>query len=1092
MLLSRPQKIFTNLPQEITPLPNLSEVQIKSFHWFLTEGLKELFEEISPIRDYTEKEFSLHFDDYFFGEAKTTEAKAKERGLSYEAPLRVNLRLENKNLKISKSQEIYFGDFPIMTKQGTFIINGVERVIVSQSIRSSGVFFTSKIAKGKKLFDAKLIPYRGSWLEFETDSDGVIYVRIDRKRRIPASALLRAFGLVTNEEIEKAFELIDTGANPDGIFYIQETLKKDTAKTVSESYVEIYRRLRPSDLSITVENAKKFIEDRTFFNFDYYDLGRVGRYKMDMKLYNKSSAEILKKGFTRENRVLGKEDLVEVIRKLIALNNDPNSVPDDIDHLSNRRVKTAGELIQSKLRVGLKRLEKYIKDRISTIGVEDLLPSQLINSRILTSAVKEFFTASQLSQFMDQENPLSELEHKRRLSAMGPGGLTKERAGFEVRDVHSSHYGRICPIQTPEGPNIGLINHLSTFARINDLGFIETPYYKVTNAKVIRELVYLTASEEEQYNIAHGGIPYDSNGYILSDEVEVRFNTRPKLIDKNKVDYIDVSTSQMISVATALIPFLEHDDANRALMGSNMQRQAVPSIKPEAPLVASGFEKKAVYDSGRLIISEEDGEVVEVDGSHIVLMTKDGKKTYPIIKFQKSNKFTLISQRPIVLVGQEIKKGQVLADNSATYNGELALGHNLLVAFVPFYGNNFEDAIVLSDRLLKDDLFTSVHIKDFMCDVRDTKLGPEVTTPDISNVSEEKLKDLDEEGIIRVGAQVKARDLLVGKITPKGESDLTPEERLLRSIFGEKAKEVKDTSLRLAHGIKGRVIGTKIFSREYGDKLEPGKIRSIEVDIAQLRHVSIGDKLAGRHGNKGVISKILPVEDMPYLEDGTPVDIILNPLGVISRMNLGQILETNLGWAASKLGYQAITPSLAGPTEEMIIEELKKAGLPSDSRVTLYDGRSGEPFMSKVTAGVVYMLKLNHLADDKIHMRSTGPYSLITQQPLGGKAQQGGQRLGEMEVWALEAYGATHVLQEVLTIKSDDVLGRTSAYDSIIRGERIKNPNIPESFLVLVNELKSLGLSIELITTKSEKISGMDIVTVLGGEKEELLEKINK
>lgn len=1063
----RPQKIFTTLPQQIIPLPNLIEVQINSFNWFIKEGLKELFEEISPIKDYTEKELNLYFEDYHFGEPKISERKAKERGLSYESPLRVKLRLENKRLKESKSQEIYFGDFPIMTERGTFIVNGVERVVISQLIRSSGIFFAAQMHKGRKLFNAKVIPYRGSWLEFETDLDGVIYVRIDRKRKIAVTALLKVFGVKDSAEIEKLFKDVDTGANSDGLFYIKETLKKDLTKTTAEAFTEVYRRLRPSDLAITADNARQFVE-RMFFNFEHYDLGRVGRYKIGVKLFNKSSSEVLSAGFTKKNRVLSKEDLVETVRRIIYLNNDPMSVSDEIDHLGNRRVKIVGELIHNRFRIGLKRLEKYIRDRISTFGVEDIVPAQLINSRILTSAIKEFFTASQLAQFMDQQNPLSELEHKRRLSAMGPGGLTRERAGFEVRDVHSSHYGRICPIATPEGGNVGLINHLTTFARINELGFIETPYYKVKNGKVTSDIIYLAADEEEKYNIAHGGVPYGKDGMILEKEVEARVKSRPGLIERNNIDLIDVSPCQAISVSTALIPFLEHDDAIRALMGTNMQKQAVPSVKAERPLVGSGLEEKAAYDSGQLVISDIDGEVIEVDGDHIVLNTKEGKKLFNLIKFQKSNNDTLVSQKSIVKLGQKIKKGEVLADGSASNGGRLSLGHNLTVAFVSFAGNNYEDAIVLSERLLKDDFFSSIHIKNFSCDVRETKLGPEITTMDIPNVSEEKLKDLDEEGIVRIGAEVRARDILIGKITPKGESDLTPEERLLRAIFGEKAKEVKDTSLRLPHGISGRVIGTRIFSREFGDKLEAGKIRTIEVDVAEFKPISVGDKLAGRHGNKGVISKILPVEDMPYLADGTPVDIILNPLGVISRMNLGQILETHLGWAASHLNYEAITPVFSGATEEMIIDELKKAGLPTDGKVTLYDGRSGEHFLQKVMVGVIYMMKLNHLASEKIHMRSTGPYSLITQQPLGGKAQLGGQRIGEMEVWALEGYGVAHTLQEVLTIKSDDVLGRTAAYDSIIRGEKIKNLNIPESFSVLVSELKAMGLNVELIGLKTE------------------------
>jgi len=1066
--MPRPQKVFTSLPQKPTTPSYLVEIQLNSFRRFLKTGLKELFEEVSPIKDYSEKELELWFEDYYFGEPKTTERKAKERGLSYEAPLRVKVRLQNRATKDVKTQEIYFGDFPMMTERGTFIVNGVERVVVSQLIRSSGVSFSMEMLRGRKLFGAKVMPNKGSWLELETDIEGAIYVRIDRKRRIPVSMLLRAFGYESDEQIEKLFNGVDTGKNADAIKFIKETIKKDTTKTRSEAFVEIYRRLRPGDLVITPENAKTFVE-KMFFEFEHYDLGVVGRYRMGVRLYGKSSEEVIKKGITREDRTFKREDLIETIKRIITLNNDTEAIPDDIDHLGNRRVRAVGELLESRLRVGFKRLEKNIRDRMSTSDPLSLVPGQLVNSRLLMAVVSEFFTVSQLSQFMDQENPLSELEHKRRLSAMGPGGLTKERAGFEVRDVHPSHYGRICPIQTPEGPNIGLISTLSTFARVNDFGFIETPYYKVKNGKVTKEMVYLTADEEEKYTIAHGGNAYDKDGTILAAACGARINGIAGIAPKQKVDLIDVGPNQAISIATSLIPFLENDDANRALMGSNMQRQAVPSIRPDAPLVGSGMETKAAYDSGQVIIAEEDGEVAEVDASHIVVKeTKGERKSYRINKFIKSNKFTSISQRPVARLGDAVKRGDILADGSSIKNGQIALGQNLLVAFVPFYGNNFEDAIVISERVLKEDRFTSIHIKDYVCDVRDTKLGPEITTHDISNVSEEKLKNLDEEGIIRIGAEVSARDILVGKISPKGESDLTPEERLLKAIFGEKAKEVKDTSLRVPHGIRGRVVETKIFSRDFGDKLESGKIKSVEVSIAQLRKVSVGDKLAGRHGNKGVISKVLPEEDMPYLEDGTPVDIVLNPLGVVSRMNIGQILETHLGWAAHRLGYQAITPVFAGATETMIKKELKEAGLPEDGKVTLYDGKTGEPFLQKVTVGMIYMMKLNHLAEDKIHMRSIGPYSLITQQPLGGKAQLGGQRFGEMEVWALEGYGAAHILQEMLTIKSDDVLGRTAAYDSIIRGEPIKNPSVPASFSVLVNELKALGLNVILTGMKDE------------------------
>jgi DNA-directed RNA polymerase subunit beta len=794
-----------------------------------------------------------------------------------------------------------------------------------------------------------------------------------------------------------------------------------------------------------------------FFRFDRYDLTQVGRFKINQRL-----------NLTSNSKILELDDIINIIKQIIKLNNEQTAEPDDIDHLGNRRVRPVGELLEGKLRIGLARLKRIVQDRMSTLDIDTLAPVQLVNARPLVSVVREFFSSSQLSQFMDQVNPLTEVEHKRRISAMGPGGLTKERAGFEVRDVHRSHYGRICPIETPEGSNIGLVNHLANYSRINTLGFLETPYAVVKKGVITKEIVWLNALDEERFKIAHGGVIFDEKGKIANKIVEARINGEPGVCERDEVDLIDIAPNQSISVATSLIPFLEHDDANRALMGSNMQRQGVTSLKSEAPYVGTGMEEKVARDSGHLIVAEDAGEIVEVDARNIVLKTKSGLKKYTLNKFKKSNQFTSISQRPLVTRGQKVKKGEVLVDGPSIDNGVLALGQNLLVAFVSWQGLNFEDAIILSERVVQQDRFTSIHIEDFYCDVRETKLGPEITTPDIPNVSEEKLKNLDEEGIIRIGAEVKSGDILVGKISPKGESELTSEERLLRAIFGEKARDVKDTSLTMSHGKSGRVVGIKIFDRDKGDKLEPGIIRSIQVEIAQLRKVMAGDKLAGRHGNKGVISQVRPVEDMPYLADGTPVDIILNPLGIVSRMNLGQVLETHLGWAAKTLGYRAITPALSGANETQIKEELKKAGLPESGKVTLYDGRTGKPFDREVTVGVIYMLKLHHLVEDKIHMRSIGPYSLITQQPLGGKAQFGGQRFGEMEVWALEGYGAANILQEILTIKSDDVLGRAAAYESIIKGEKIKSPNIPASFNVLVSELKSLGLNVELIRDKDE------------------------
>jgi DNA-directed RNA polymerase subunit beta len=1047
-------KYFKNYPRHLTPLPNLVEIQLNSYKLFLEKDLRELFDEISPIKDYGGKDLALYFGDYYLDEPKCDELKAKKNSLSYEAPLRVKLKLVNNKTKESKTQEIFLTDFPLITPRGTFIVNGVERVVISQLIRSSGVFFTTNYVKGRKLHGAKVIPNRGAWLEFDTENNGSIVVRIDRKRKIPATALLRIFDLVKNEDILKEFKDIDNGETQ----YIKETIDHDSSKTQDDAWIEIYKRLRPGDLA-AIDNAKHLIENM-FKNFERYDLSEVGRYKLNQRLG-------LKTPLDKEHRILRKEDLVLIIKEIIKLNNDPDRIGDDIDHLGNRRVRALGELLQNKMRVGLARMERIARDRMSTLDIHTLTPAQLINSRPVIASVKEFFTSSQLSQFMNQINPLAELEHKRRLSAMGPGGLTKERAGFEVRDVHPSHYGRICPIETPEGPNIGLVGHLASYARINPYGFIETPYRKVKSGAVTNEILYLNAFEEEKYNIAHAGVSLDKNKRIKDKKVEARVHGEPGMVDRDKVDFIDVSPYQSISIATALIPFVEHDDSNRALMGSNMQRQAVPLVSPQAPLVGTGIEGRAAKDSGQVVVTQEDGVIKEVDASHIIISSRGKIHSYPLHNFLRSNDYTCITQRPIVKKGQRVKKGEILADSSSTDDGELALGQNVLVAFMPWAGANFEDAVIISERLIKDDRFSSIHIEEFICEVRDTKLGPETTTADIPNVGENRLKNLDEEGIIRIGAEVGPDDILVGKISPKGETDLTAEERLLRAIFGDKARDIKDTSLRVEHGKRGRVVGIKIFSREKGDKLTAGVIKAIQVELAQFRKIAVGDKLSGRHGNKGVISKVLPEEDMPYLEDGTPVDIILNPLGVASRMNIGQILETHLGWAAHKLGYRTYSPPFSGVTEDEIKEELKKAGLPETGKVTLCDGRTGEPFIQPVTVGYIYMMKLIHLVEDKIHMRSIGPYSLITQQPLGGKAQFGGQRFGEMEVWALEGYGAAYTLQEMLTIKSDDVVGRTNAYDSIIKGNPVHNPNIPSSFNVLVSELKSLGLSVNPI--KHEK-----------------------
>ncbi len=1037
-------KVFSSYKGPSFLPDNWLDIQINSYKWFLEKGLRELFDEVSPIKDHSGNELELSFLDYKFDEPKYTESQSMEKDLTYEAPLRANVKLANKLTKDSRVQEVYLGDFPVMTGRGTFIINGVERVVVSQIIRSPGAYFTASVFRGRKLFGAKLIPNRGAWLEFETEADGVISVKIDRRRKAPVTELLRIFGFETNEALKKAFAAVDTGK----IKYIDVTLSKDESKDRDESFLEIYKRLRPGELA-TLENAKFLIEPM-FSRFDRYDLSPVGRYKFNQRLDIKN----------KDSRVLDLNDLVSVISEIIKLNNNPSAEADDIDHLGNRRIRSVGELIQLRLRIGFARLKRGIQDKMSTLERSTLQPAQLINYKLLTSVVRDFFAASTLSQFMDQVNPLAELEHKRRLSSMGPGGLTRERAGFEVRDVHLSYYGRICPIQTPEGANIGIVNYFATCARINEFGFLESPYFKVKNGKVTDELVWLNAFEEEKWNITQADIKIGEDGKISDKVVPARIKGNPSTCKASEVDLIDVSTNQMISVSTSLIPFLEHNDANRVLMGSNMQRQAVPPITAEAPLVSTGQEEKAAKDSGQVVVSDVTGVVSEADGRSITVKMEKGSKTFNLYKFKRSNNSTCMSQRVRVSVGDKVKPGMVLADGPATENGALALGKNLLVAFVPFYGANFEDAIVISERVAREDLFTSVYIDTHTCLVKDTKLGPEITTPDIPNVSEEKLRNLDAEGIIRIGAEVRANDILVGKISPKGESELTSEERLLRAIFGEKARDIKDTSLTLPHGKEGRVIGIKVFSRDKGDKLDPGIIKKIQVEVAQLRKIKAGDKLAGRYGNKGVISQIRKVEDMPYLEDGRPVDIVLNPLGVVSRMNLGQIMEVNLGLAAKKHGYRAIVDNFVGASEEDIKNELIDAGYEPTGKMKVINGLTGQPFKDPITVGYMYIMKLNHLVEDKMHVRSTGPYSLITQQPLGGKANLGGQRFGEMEVWALEGYGAAHTLQEMLTIKSDDVLGRSAAFEAIIRGQEIKKPNVPASFNVLVSEMKSLGLDV--------------------------------
>lgn len=1113
-----PRKYFTKL-REAIPLTDLVEIQKKSYDWFFKEGLKELFDEISPITDFIGRDLQLSFGDYYLDEPKFDEVQAKDKNISYEAPLRVSVRLVNKRTNEVKEQEIYLGDFPLMTERGTFIINGVERVVVSQLIRSAGVFFTSQILRGRKYYGAKLIPNRGAWLEIETDVNGIIYVKIDRKRKVPVTALLRAFGYFTDEEIKELFKDVDT--HPE-VKFINRTLDKDISSNEAEGLKEIYRRIRPGDLA-TTDNARSLIHSM-FFDFDRYDFGRVGRYKINARF----SLDIPN---NKETRVLRKEDLILVLKEIIKLNLSQDDA-DDIDHLGNRRVRAIGELVQNRFRIGLARMERIIKDRMSTLDMSSINPNQLINSRPVIGVIKEFFMSSQLSQFMDQVNPLAELEHKRRLSAMGPGGLSRERAGFEVRDVHRTHYGRICPIATPEGPNIGLVGHLSSYARVNDFGFIETPYRivlhdvdndpKITTGKIAREDIkspdgkklivasgqtinagqakelakykeivtipikpivtnevrYVDAFEEEKYNTAAATTPVDDEGYFINEFAEIRVKGNPTFDRVEKIDFLDVAPNQIISIATSMIPFLEHDDAVRALMGTNMQRQAVSVIRPQAPIVGTGIEAKAAIDSGQVVVAKEDGEVTYVDSRRIEVTSKKGETTiYNLNKFARSNTSTSMNQHPIVNKGDKVKKGTALADGAATDQGELALGQNMLVAYMTWDGGNYEDAILISERVVKNDNYTSVSIEDYSIDIRDTKLGPEVLTRDIPNVSEEKLKDLDREGIVRIGANVSSGDILVGKITPKGETELSAEEKLLRAIFGEKAKDVRDTSLYLKHGERGKVIGVKVFSRDKGDKLPAGVIKTVQITVAQLRKIQVGDKMAGRHGNKGVISRVVPEADMPFLADGTPVDIILNPLGVISRMNLGQLLETHLGLAARTLDYKVASPPLNGVDEEVIRGELKRAGWPEDGKLQLYDGRSGKPFDHKTTVGVAYMLKLNHLVEDKIHQRSIGPYSLVTQQPLGGKAQFGGQRFGEMEVWALEAYGAANTLQEMITIKSDDVPGRSKAYESIIKGEPINRLNIPESFNVLVRELKGLGLDVELIGKRETEIEDVDSKT---------------
>jgi len=1124
---------------EILDIPDLIEMQKSSYKWFLEDGLREVFQDISPIKDFTQN-LVLEFIDHTLGEPKYSVEECKERDANFAVPMKVRVRLVNRETGEVKEQEVFMGDFPLMTKNGTFIINGAERVIVSQLVRSPGVYFNSQNYNGKELFTGTIIPNRGAWLEFEADVNDVLWVKVDRTRKIPVTVLLRAIGYGSTNELMELY---------DGDGRILNTMEKDHTDSQDDALLEIYKRLRPGE-PLNVENARTLFES-LFFDSKRYDFARVGRYKINKKLSLRSrvihnafaedlldpdsgevlgpqrvaiDAELLKR--MEECRIsrlkvlnkdgksctvisnntvpaqikhLTRDDIIATIGYMLNLMDGIGTI-DDIDHLGNRRLRSVGELLQNQFRIGLSRMERVVRERMTIQDVEAITPQALINIRPVIAAIKEFFGSSQLSQFMDQTNPLAELTHKRRLSALGPGGLSRERAGFEVRDVHHSHYGRMCPIETPEGPNIGLIGSLSTYARINEYGFIETPYRKVnkSNNQVTEEVEYLTADDEDEYTIAQANALLDDKGMFQSNRVTCRFWEDTVLVPPSEVDYMDVSPKQLVSVATAMIPFLENDDANRALMGSNMQRQAVPLLKTEAPLVGTGMEYKAALDSGVMVVTENAGQVVYVssteirirrhedpDGPNMVIHGRTGEffkekgksytfkgcDIYRLQTFKRSNQGTCMNQRPIVRSGQFVEKGEIIADGPSTDMGELALGRNILVAFMPWEGYNYEDAILISEKLVKDDVFTSIHIEEYESEARDTKLGPEEITRDIPNVGEDALRDLDERGIIRIGAEVRAGDILVGKVTPKGETELTAEERLLRAIFGEKAREVRDTSLRVPHGESGMIVDVKVFSREAGDELSPGVNQLVRVYVAQKRKISEGDKMAGRHGNKGVIARILPEEDMPFMPDGTPVEIVLNPLGVPSRMNIGQVLETHLGWAAKSLGIFIASSVFDGAQEEDIYRAFEEASLPVNGKTTLRDGRTGVEFENDITVGYIYMLKLAHLVDDKIHARSTGPYSLVTQQPLGGKAQFGGQRFGEMEVWALEAYGAAYMLQEILTVKSDDVVGRVKTYEAIVKGDNIPEPGVPESFKVLVKELQSLGLNVKVLSEDEGEVA---------------------
>ncbi|WP_075555200.1 DNA-directed RNA polymerase subunit beta [Megamonas funiformis] len=1147
--------------KEVMDMPHLLDIQRNSYDWFMKEGLQEIFHDISPIQGFTGN-LVLSFEGFSLGKPKYDIDKCKERDATYSAPLRVNVRLVNNDTGEVKEQEVFMGDFPLMTETGTFIINGAERVIVSQLVRSPGAYYGENIdPTGKRLYNATVIPNRGAWIEFETDLNDVISVRLDRNRKLPATVLIRALGYGTNDAIMSLFDNDER---------IRNTIDRDNTVTKEEALVEIYKRQRPGDPP-TVDNAKQLLE-QLLFDPKRYDLATVGRYKLTKKLgwkrrllgkqlaeplVDKETGEVLVPAdvtieasmveditIEQENNIFGEDehaivyikdknnnrikmicsrtlpynhrtitinDIIASISYLLNLM-DGHGHKDDIDHLGNRRIRSVGELLQNQFRIGLSRMERVIRERMNTQDNDVITPQALVNIRPVVAAIKEFFGSSQLSQFMDQNNPLSELTHKRRLSALGPGGLSRERAGFEVRDVHNSHYGRMCPIETPEGPNIGLIGSLATYARINEFGFMETPYRKVdkVNKQVTTDVRYLTADEEDDLVIAQANEPLDENNWFKAQRVTARVHEETMLVDADSVDYMDVSPKQIVSIATAMIPFLENDDANRALMGANMQRQAVPLFRTQAPLVGTGMEYKAACDSGVMVLAKRAGEVVRVTADFIEVRADETGEIdhYKLQKYLRSNQGTCMNQVPIVYKGDHVEAKEPIADGPATDHGELALGYNVIVAYMPWEGYNYEDAILLSEKLVKEDIYTSIHIEEYECDARDTKLGPEEITQDIPNVAEDALRDLDADGIIRIGAEVRAGDILVGKVTPKGETELTAEERLLRAIFGEKAREVRDTSLRVPHGEAGRIVDVKIFNRANNDELPPGVNQLVRVYIAQKRKISVGDKMAGRHGNKGVVSRVMREEDMPFLPDGTPVNIVLNPLGVPSRMNIGQVLETHLGMAVRELGMQIkagdptvesrlraigydfdkngmpkpdvagihiATPVFDGAKGNEVFETLKASGFSDNGKTILYDGRTGEPFENPVTVGCVYMLKLHHLVDDKIHARSTGPYSLVTQQPLGGKAQFGGQRFGEMEVWALEAYGAAYTLQEILTVKSDDVVGRVKTYEAIVKGENIPEPGVPESFKVLIKELQSIGLDIKVLSEDAQEIMINDI-----------------